>query len=210
MNIPYRVSTGQALAIPEVVRASTPELKIEAYRLRKLVYVDERCYEHSEDLEYDEFDQYAEHILVRIGEVYVGTTRIIVSNGYMPPYPFCRVYKQWYELPVNWLRTGEISRFSCSKARTKHVSPEQRALIVPMLIKGIAHVSEELGLTHWVQLINLGLMRLLRERWNINLIPCGPHVMFHGKRQPCYGDVRSILQDLKATRRAMWRFVSSV
>src|SRR5438045_112906 len=142
----------------EVVRASTPSLLDQAYRLRYQVYCVENAYEkpdeHEDGRERDVYDERSGHVLLvqkRSGAV-AGTIRVILPGP----------DTQGLELPINGVidshqqkllgrlphaSTAEISRFAISKQfRRRCTEEEDRRMlryITIGLIRGVLEICRE-------------------------------------------------------------------
>jgi N-acyl-L-homoserine lactone synthetase len=188
--------------------ADTPELILEAKRLRYQVYCVERGYEKSDNgIEEDEFDSRARHLVLRRrsdGEV-VGTTRVVPYNPALPhdSYPMQHACDTslLHNLPT--ATTAEISRFAISK-RLRGVSP---ALMRLALMAGVLKISHELGLTDWCATMEPCLLRLLQSS-AVHFRPLGPLVEYHGLRQPCCAKITEVLARMQADRPEVWAFVT--
>lgn len=118
----------------ELVPAITPELKMEAFKLRYQVYILETSFETEADgksgldsegrlihWEEDEFDDRAEHYLIRHRRtgIFAATTRLIMADPHdvMAPFPIeshCQLDERVSDQEVR-KKLGEISRFAVSK-----------------------------------------------------------------------------------------------
>src|SRR5438045_8376578 len=124
----------------ELVRASTPSLLDQVYRLRYQVYCVENDYEdpgrHAEGKEMDIYDDRSVHALLihrRCGAV-AGTVRVILpGKDREPPLPVnlvadCNQRERLRRLPHS--RTAEISRFAVSQEFRQHCAEaEDRRLL---------------------------------------------------------------------------------
>jgi N-acyl-L-homoserine lactone synthetase len=192
----------------ELVRR--PEQLREVFRLRHQVYCVERGFETSEHgEETDEFDHRSRHVLLRHandGEV-VGTVRVIAANPTHPgaSFPTQRLCETALlrHLPLH--TTGEISRFAISKQR--RMSCTSAVLLRLALLRGIVQVSHEMGLTHWLAVMERSLLRLL-QRNAIHFDPVGPLVAYHGIRQPTSGTIAAMLGRIRREQFEIWHFLT--
>jgi N-acyl-L-homoserine lactone synthetase/HPt (histidine-containing phosphotransfer) domain-containing protein len=188
--------------------ANTPELILEAQRLRYQVYCVERGFEKSDNgIEQDEFDIHSRHIVLRRrsdGEI-TGTTRVVLydPNASGDSYPMQHVCAAslLHGLPME--TTAELSRFAISK-QLRGSSP---ALIRLALIEGLFRISHELGLTDWCAVMENSLLRLLKSS-AIHFRPLGPLVEYHGLRQPCCANIKEIAARMQVERPEIWAFVT--
>ena len=215
-----------------MVRADTPALREVAFRLRYQVYCVENAFEdpsHFPDrMEYDAYDRRAVHALLvhrPTGNV-AGTVRLILPDGGRPTdLPFHSVCRNRAPFPPG--STAEISRFAISKdfrrrqsdglypdehsvARDDTSGPTDQRLIPTMaigLMREIARMSTEKGVTHWCAVMMPALLRLL-GRLGIHFHPAGPPVQYHGRRQPCYRDGVELLAQVRTEQPAIWDFLT--
>jgi N-acyl amino acid synthase of PEP-CTERM/exosortase system len=68
-------------------------------------------------------------------------------------------------------------------------------------------MSVALGLTHWCAFMEPALLRILRAT-EIHLEPVGPMVEYHGLRQPCYGNIRTVLSRIRAEQPDVWDLIT--
>jgi N-acyl amino acid synthase of PEP-CTERM/exosortase system len=108
-----------------------------------------------------------------------------------------------HDLPLR--RTGEISRFAISKQR--RLSYEHAALLRLALVRGFVQLSSEMGLTHWLAVMERSLMRLNQQN-AIHFTPVGPLVSYHGIRQPAVGAISSVLARVRREQPPTWNFLT--
>jgi N-acyl amino acid synthase of PEP-CTERM/exosortase system len=75
------------------------------------------------------------------------------------------------------------------------------------LMREIARMSSERGITHWCAVMMPALLRLL-ARLGIHFHAAGPPVQYHGKRQPCYREGVELLEQVRAEQPAIWAFLT--
>ncbi len=192
----------------EVVR--NEEQLREVFRLRHQVYCVERNFEPAADgEEKDEFDRRSRHVLLRHssdGEV-VGTVRVIAPSfaNAGASFPMMAVCERSLlrHLPLH--ATGEISRFAISKH--KRMGCTAVALLRLALMRGIVQISHEMGLTHWIAVMERSLLRL-HESNAIRFEPLGPLVSYHGIRQPASGSIHAVLARIRREQLPIWQFLT--
>lgn len=210
-----------------VVAADTPALRDEVFRLRHRVY----CVEHDfldaldypDGLERDEYDDHSIHALLQHVESgrHVGTVRLVMppagADGYvMPMAGLCRDerFRAGALLPVR--STAEVSRFAISQdLRRDLLDPsatcsQQRRVAANLtlgLMTAIIQLSVAAGITHLCAVMEPALLRLL-ARQGVRFEALGPLVDYHGLRQPSFGVVRDLLDDLRATHPERWDVVT--
>ena len=191
--------------------AETPEQQREAFRLRHQVYCVERGYEPGlSDVETDEFDAGARHVLLRhrASGIVVGTVRVVLPTArrLRESFPMQRVCgaDTFEALPLH--TTGELSRFAISKDR--RLGTERAGVLIRLaLMQGIVHVSGQAGLTHWCAVMERSLLRLL-QLTAVHLKPVGPMVEFHGLRQPAVGEIGPVLERIQREQTSVWQYVT--
>ena len=75
------------------------------------------------------------------------------------------------------------------------------------LMQAIVRLSREQHLTHWCAVMEPKLLRMLAAM-SINFEPIGPLVEYHGLRQPCYGEIATLLSDMRREVPAYWDVVT--
>lgn len=204
----------------DVVRADTPELIREAYRLRYQVYCVENPFEnpaeHPDGLETDEFDDHSLHCLLvhRATGTVAGTVRLILPRTDrpgcdLPILSLCQDprVRDGKLLPAR--STAEISRFAISKAFRRRAEDRgatgagpvlpggQDRRVIPHitlgLMKAVAWMSHEHAITHLCAVMEPALLRLI-GRFGLFFTPLGPLVSHHGQRQPCYATIAALGQ----------------
>lgn len=202
------IALAQQQFVIEVARS--PEQRREVYRLRHQVYCVERGYEPGDDgEETDEFDVRAEHVILRHIEdsMVVGTVRVIGADpaNLADSFPMQRVCDPILlsDLPLG--KTGEISRFAISKQR--RIGRAEFKLLRLSLLRGVVQVSYEMGLTHWLAVMERTLIRLHQTN-EIFFEPVGPLVSYHGQRQPTIGTIGSVLERIRAEQFPTWNYLT--
>lgn len=191
--------------------ADTAVQRREAFRVRHQVYCVERGYEPGVgDIETDEFDPYASHVLLRhraSGEV-VGTVRVVLPKAQRlrDSFPMQRVCDAGTLSALPLHTTGEISRFAISKDRRLGVE-RSGTMIRLALMQGVVRVSGQAGLTHWCAVMERSLLRLL-QMTAIHFQPVGPQVECHGTRQPATGEIGSVLERIQREQTPVWQYVT--
>lgn len=179
----------------------------------------EQAKQHTDGLETDEFDTHSVHSLLihRPTSMVAGTVRLILPNGSgdvaaLPVTQVCTdpTLRDPTLFPPE--RTAEISRFAVSKAFRRRItdtthadmhfvdnggvdrSHERRVLtpnITLGLMKAIAEMSIRHGITHLTAMMEPALLRLT-ARLGIKFTPLGDLVDYHGRRQPCFAEIKDL------------------
>lgn len=123
---------------------------------------------------------------------------------------------------------AEISRFAVSKsfkrrvgeAKTlagvgpdteSYVTVKGGARLVPHLTLGlfaaIVRMSADNNITHWYAVMEPSLLRLL-TRFGISFCAIGDLVDYHGDRQPCFGEIDTVMAGIYDKRRDVWDFIT--
>jgi len=210
-----------------------PELVHESLKLRYQVYCLERGFEnpdeHPEHEERDPYDDRALHSLLihRASGLAAGTVRLILPDqrqpiGSLPIDRLCQEPDLYDQALLPRANLAEVSRFAISKAFrrrvgdvatptgvgpdwTEPVKIDRRVL--PHLSLGLIHalvrVSVLSGITHWVAEMEPALLRMLGIL-GIHWTNLGPSVDFHGKRQPCHTELRTMLARVRDERPDIW------
>jgi N-acyl amino acid synthase of PEP-CTERM/exosortase system len=206
----------------EVVRADTPALLDEAYRLRYQVYCVENRYENPDQQvhgrERDLYDDRSVHSLLihRHSGLAAGTIRVILPGTDTQDLP----------LPINiatdsgqhdLLRrlppshTAEISRFAVSKAfRRACTEPEDRRMlryITIGLFRGALEICREHEVQYICAVMERALIRLL-ARLGLAFEQIGDLIEHHGPRQPCFAQVNQLIEGSRAEGTLLWRYAS--
>src|SRR3974390_3348866 len=197
----------------DVIRAATPSLVSEAYRLRYQVYCVENPFEDPEQqvgaCESDDDDDRSIHTLLlhrRTGEI-AGTSRVILPDQRrFRPLPVATLLqgserRRFDRFPV--AHTAELSRFAVSKQFRRRRGEERYAdaglgdaalieterRLMPFislgLIRGLFDICLEYEITHLAAVMEPPLIRIL-HRLGLGFTPIGGSVMHHGLRQPCF------------------------
>lgn len=169
--------------------------------------------------------------------VIAGTVRLILPDqenpvGSLPVDHVCEVpeFKDPTQIPR--ARMAEVSRFSVSRsfrrrigesgsptavtdesiaameAAQKDMTDRRLAPHITLgLIESLVAMSEKSGTTHWCSVMERALLRLL-TRIGIHFNNMGGEVDYHGKRQPCYLDLREMLARVKDERFDVWEVLT--
>src|SRR6185295_16967877 len=99
-------------------------------------------------------------------------------------------------------------------AQSRHggaeASEEQRSILPHLtlgLIETLVRMSVENGITHWCAVMEPTLLRLL-TRLGIHFDPIGPLIDYHGRRQPCYIPLKTLLARVKRERPDVWDVIT--
>ena len=201
----------------EVVRASTPTLLDQVYRLRYQVYCVENAYEDPDrqpgGLETDIYDERSVHALLvhRGSEAVAGTVRVILpgTDQQSPPLPINIVADSEQRELLRRLphsRTAELSRFAVSKEfRQRCADPEDRRMlryITIGLIRGALEMCRDNDIQYVCAVMERSLIRLL-GRLGFVFDHLGGLIEYHGARQPCVAQVNQIVSTAEGT--LWWR-----
>jgi N-acyl amino acid synthase of PEP-CTERM/exosortase system len=208
----------------EVVRAGTPNLLDDAYRLRYQVYCVENAYENPNEQiggrETDIYDARSVHVLLvhrRSGAV-AGTVRVILpeadTQGLSLP---INIVTDWHHrellrgLPRS--HTAEISRFAVSKEfRLRCTEAEDRRMlryITIGLIRGALEICRDNEIQYVCAVMERALIRLL-ARLGLIFEHVGDLIEYHGVRQPCVARVNQLVERCKAEGALLWRYATQV
>jgi N-acyl amino acid synthase of PEP-CTERM/exosortase system len=208
----------------EVVRAETPTLVDEAYRLRHQVYCIENSYEdrnqHKDGRERDSYDDTSVHALLvhkRTGAV-AGTVRVILpgADAQGPPLPIHIVVDPHHgellrRLPHS--HVAEISRLAISKEfRCRCTEAEDRRMLRYItfgLIRGALEICREHDIHYICAVMERALIRLL-GRLGLVFEHVGGVIEYHGARQPCVAGIGHLVERSKAERTLLWRYTSQI
>ncbi|ADE16306.1 conserved hypothetical protein [Nitrosococcus halophilus Nc 4] len=219
----------------EVTPANTPKLLESVYHLRYQVYCLETRFENPwqfpDRLENDEFDKYSVHSLLRHQRTgsFAGTVRLILPRTDVEK---CFPIHEISSIPLflNHKRfprakVAEVSRFAISKEFRKRfgefISPsaasdyretyiDERRIIPHItlgLVAGAVKMSAENGIQHWFCVVERSFLRLL-SRYSLYLMPYGPAIEYHGKRQPCYVHLDQFLEMARKERPDVWELIT--
>jgi N-acyl-L-homoserine lactone synthetase len=192
--------------------ARSPEQLREVFELRHQVYCVERGFEPGAGgQETDEFDSHSHHVLLRDSwdGVAVGTVRLIGPNPVNPAdsFPIQRLCAPALLRHLPLSKAGEISRFAISKQRRGGSGCEAGARPRLALIRGLTQLSDEMGITHWLAVMERSLIRL-HHRQAIHFNPLGPLVSYHGCRQPAVASIPTLLDRVKREDFTIWSFLT--
>ena len=230
----------------EWVRADTPKLLEEVFRVRYAVYCLEQSFEDPADfpdgLERDGYDSHSVHSLLihsPSGRV-AGAVRLILPLrenpiGSLPIDKICSDPILTGAERISRASTAEVSRFAVTKgfrrrwhmgeqqspsgvteksleaAQARGVFPHDRRVsshITLGLIASLVQMSAENGVSVWCSVMEWALLRLL-TRIGIHFTPIGPQVEHHGKRQPCYSSLDTLLVRAKSERPDVWEILTN-
>lgn len=209
-----------------VVKADTPALLEQVFKLRYQIYCVENQFEdpsHFPDgLESDAYDAHSIHYLLmhNVTGLAVGSVRMVLPlmNGVQQTLPIHKVCPDITELnDLNYARyASEISRFCISKDMRRRITdgaypgsnevnqlpyvPDKRVLSCAVLglIRACIEVVQEHDIDHTYLICEPTLLRLLSKA-GVCSTPRGPLVEYHGLRQPVL--VNNDTQLLENTKR---------
>ena len=218
----------------DVVRATTPALLDQAYRLRYQVYCVENPFEdpteHLEGREIDVDDDRSVHALLvhRRTGMMAGTVRVILpgKGEQRRPLPIHRVTcsPALDELPHSEM--GEISRFAVSKefrrrlgesryadlGFTGQTSDNERRLVPYItfgLIRGVLEICLEYQVRYICAVMEPPLIRLL-GRIGLAFEPLGDLVQYHGLRQPCGASLTDLVGRSRSEHDPLWQYAGEM
>ncbi len=196
------------------------------------------CEDYPDGLECDEYDSRSVHSLIRHKDsgLFAATVRLVLPDpvflkAHFPIECVCEgiSYNSIDSSPyLNREALAEISRFSISKGFKEQIISEEIThkktrsfetrrhhqgahLFLPLLIfglfKAIVELSQENGIFHWLALTEPSLLRLL-NRYGIHFQRFGQMIDFHGKRQPVFGTINSILQGIHSMNLEVSDFIT--
>lgn len=208
--------------------ADTPAMREECFRIRYDVYCVERRFEDALDrparLERDTYDDHSVHALLidRVSEVPIGTIRLILNKpgstiGSLPFHALCD-HPQVHDaraLPPTAM--GEVSRFAISKLRSQiafggeALAPLSKSVQTTYIGLGLLRMAVEMATLNNVDylcaVMEPSLLRMF-ARCGVHFTHIGPLVAYHGLRQPCYVDVRTLVDRIRAERPEVWEVIS--
>lgn len=217
-----------------VVGDNDQELLDQVYRLRYQVYCVENPFEdpadNSDGKERDPFDDRAVHCLLlhKRSRAWAGAVRLILSNKDDPDHSFALqgvcgdpMIADRNRFPV--MRMAEVSRFCISKEFRKRQGDwlypasnepndfaDERRVIPNMtlgLIEGLVQMSLDNGVFYWCAVMERPLLRLL-SRLGIHFENIGTQVEYHGRRQPCFLKLDTMLQQVREERPDVWEILT--
>jgi N-acyl amino acid synthase of PEP-CTERM/exosortase system len=222
----------------DLLRADTPELLDEAYRLRYQVYCVEHAFEnpaeHSDARERDVDDDRSVHALLvhRRTGTYAGTVRVILPS-YHDPHRLLPIQQILASQPRGFAEcfprptTAEISRFLVSKEFRRRRGEELHADVGSLgeavaipgerrvapyitfgLMRGVLEICAEYGVTHICAVMEPALIRILR-RFGLDFEGIGDLVNHHGLRQPCVARLKDLVERNRADETLLWQYAAT-
>ena len=219
----------------DVLRADSPQLLDQVYRLRYQVYCIENAFEPVADnpgeRETDRYDDRSLHSLLvhRPSGTFVGTVRLILPDDdeRRVDLPIRQVCADglWTEISglVPLQRTAEISRFAIAKEFRRRAEDRGSVVggltesgdprrVIPQISLGLMRAIVELAvsgsMTHLFAVMEPALLRML-QRLGIHFENLGPIVDYHGHRQPCYCDLDRLLARTAQERPEVWEIITN-
>lgn len=221
----------------EMISADTDVLKQEVYKLRYQVYCLETGFEDPEQyplgLEFDEYDPYAKHYLIRhrrTGE-YAATTRMILANPSRlnAEFPLERYFQiDDYSVlgKLNRSHLGEASRLCVSKTFKQRKSeltlqgientssdyflPDERRVFPHIsfaLIACLIKACDENHITHFFGTLEPAWFRFLSAA-GIHFTKIGPLIDYHGMRWPGLIKVSDLLEGVADKKPEIWQLLT--
>ena len=218
----------------DVLVGSGEDLRTAAFRLRYQVYCVENDYEAAAEnpggLEQDGYDERSIQCVLRhkrSGD-WAGTVRLVLPDPTNPLHSFalqevCNepMILDASRFPI--LQMAEISRFCISRDFRKRLgdwlypenttpedSEDEHRVIPNMtlgLIEGLVRMSLESKTLYWCALMERPLLRLL-ARLGIHFENIGPLVDHHGRRQPCFLQLETMLLRVHEERPDVWEILT--
>lgn len=166
------------------------------------------------------------------------TVRLVLSDPQSPEAPFPIEMNCAASLKPNPLQAqgiprsciAEISRFAVSREFKRRLGeqgtvhgivPEEDSCtnsgiknrrVLPHLVLGlftaIVKMSAKNNVTYWYAVMDRSLLRLL-SRFGIEFITIGGLVDYHGMRQPCYGNVDTVLEGIWKKHPDIWQLITA-
>lgn len=166
----------------DVILADTPETRRQHFRLRYLVFCQERNFEPPEafpnGLETDEHDRHALHFLIRQRRPHApwfGAFRLLLPSG--RPRPIEAMCSLAEDVPHE--RRGEVSRLI-----VRHSAPRHSQTALFRLCRAAHQAATEHALDQLLFLVRPGLRRMLNHR-GLPLKRFGEPCCHRGLRYPC-------------------------
>jgi N-acyl amino acid synthase of PEP-CTERM/exosortase system len=219
----------------EIIPVETAEQLTESFRLRYEVYCVENAFEdpaqNPNSMETDSCDARALHSLLRRrgSDRVLGTVRLILPlpeprmKGIgLPIQDVCEhELLQGDNSALPWASTAEISRFAVSKKLRSRATEEPAEHFTQSLpgarrdihyaslglMQAIVAMAANSGVTHLCAVMEPCLLRML-SRLGIHFTSLGPHVGFHGLRQPCYSELDVMAARTWVERHDVWRILT--
>jgi N-acyl amino acid synthase of PEP-CTERM/exosortase system len=215
----------------DIVRADTPTLLDEAYRLRYQVYCVENPFEnaaeHIDGCEMDTDDDRSVHTLLvhRVSGAFAGTVRVILPDDDrpLPIHGILASQNRSFAKRLPREATAEISRFAVSKEFRRR-SGEQRYADVSVpgdasnerrmvpyitfgLIRGVLEICLESGIEHICAVMEPALIRIL-GRFGLHFEQIGDLVEHHGMRQPCVARLEDLVNRNRMDSTLLWQYTA--
>jgi N-acyl amino acid synthase of PEP-CTERM/exosortase system len=210
------------------ILADTPALREECFRIRYDVYCVERKFENPQirpdQLERDAHDDHSAHALLvdRASDVPIGTIRLILKKpgSLTETLPFdtlCSGRPACDTRLLPSVRRGEVSRFAISKSRSQDAfegygsTTMSKPMPTTYIGLGLLRMAVEMAIANGVDylcaVMEPALLRMF-ARCGIHFTNVGPLVAYHGLRQPCYVDVPTLVDRIKAERPDVWQVIT--
>lgn len=186
-------------------------------KIRYAIYCLRKGWEAAEDfpdqLESDEFDESAVHILLRDrhGGRAIGTARLIFAapeeiDGNLPSLGWSAEFRDRARTMLPIARTVELSRLAI--ARGEQLGGAMRSgLPLLGLIKGLCRATAFDEVDTVCLTTTLALKRML-EGFGFHLHDLGVRIQHRGTRTPLYRDIPALLYSLYTVRPDVWRYIT--
>ena len=200
------------------IKAESPELKEQIYRLRYATYVEEFGFEDPRDhpggLETDIYDDYSIHFAaLNESDEVIGTIRLILASPHGFPIETVGPLRFVGQKPSPG-KIAEISRLAVSRnyrrrredgpyglgsylplgdasTRERKDDRRKRPIILLGLFQLMYHASKRLGLTHWY-MITEDKVHCLLSKFGFVFHAIGEPVHYHGLRTPYVGIIKEM------------------
>jgi N-acyl amino acid synthase of PEP-CTERM/exosortase system len=223
----------------DMVPATSDELKKEAYKLRYQVYCLETGFEDPSDypdgLEFDEFDDYSVHYLLRHRklDVYMATTRLILPcpNNIKKPYPIeihTHIDNVVALKHISREHLAEASRFCISKqfrrrkneinggsgddTKTETTFNHEERRVFPHLTLALfaclIKMSQENDIRDWYAVMEPALIRFFSSM-GMDFVGIGAVINYHGIRRPCTIRVQDLLDGVAKKNAQYWSVLTN-
>jgi len=187
---------------------------------------------YSNGLEQDAYDERSAHsvLIYQPTERPIGAVRLVLPGGDADPmvdFPFELVCppERLVDLKVPRESSAEISRFCLTRRLAEEIGrtspdvfesllssagggslePRQFVRTAKLgLLRAIVDMSVRNGITHWWAVMEPRLIRSL-DRLGVHFVHLGEPIDYYGLRQPCYGEVDTVLHIMRQERFDVWR-----
>ena len=177
----------------EVVLANTQESKEIHYKLRYQIYCLEKGFleveNPEEEMEKDYYDERSIHFLVKSGDRWIGTFRLVIDDfGALPYYkvsgPDSRQFSQGKQKGAEFSRLGILRPFQkLRNDQSPDESPNKESEIMLKLLHAARDYCRENCIDHIIFLCRRSITRVLKQ-FELRAQQIGPTILHHGPRIP--------------------------